>query len=575
MISSRPAVLILQLSRGWVMSLMMCAPVSSAFAAVRLLTGDLAGNPHGADSTLLDLSSDGDFVLFHTSPPVSGTASGITTSGFHVRQLSTQSVRYVGDASVVGGPEASFSDNGRYLAWCGTDGMIYWRDSVANVTRVVTQGADGISFRPVMSADGRYVAYASLARNVVVNRNALQPAGRAGVYLYDSVAATSTVVSLGSSGKPLNKGIGAASAVDPAGAEFDFSLDGKTIVFSSDSTMVHPARSAAYPAGLRCVYRRNLVTGAVDLVNRNMRSEVAEGDFRHPRVSADGRRVAYFGDSVGSSGGPLMEIDLFNPSGTDLYVKDLATGMVWWGSATSTRELADGSLAPNFALSGNGKTIAFGSTGTNYVDFNTDPDSGTRSKNDVFRADLGEGGSTITTLVTSAPARIGNVDFSVGPLLPGDGSYTAFCTYQVDAMLGRGNSDSGFYHGFGVDAPSLIPTPDISVQELRGSELEDGRSSTNFGTVKVASSGIEKVFVIRNVGNSPLRQIRVTKSGRHAADFVVSQAARNSLAPGGGTSFKVRFKPGIAGSRKAFVRITSNDPDESAFMIRLQGLAVK
>jgi hypothetical protein len=270
-----------------------------------------------------------------------------------------------------------------------------------------------------------------------------------------------------------------------------------------------------------------------------------------------------------------MEINLSNPSGTDLYVKDLATGMVWWGSATSTRELGDGALAPSFALSGNGKTVAFGSSGTNYVDFNTDPTPGTSSPNDVFRVDLGEGGSTITSLVTSSPSRKGNVDFSVGPLLPGDGSYTAFCTYQMDAMLGRGASDSPFFHGFGVTAPSLIPTPDISVQEFRGSELVDGRFPRNFGTTKIDSSGIEKVFVIRNVGNSPLRSIRVTKAGRHAADFVVTQAARNSLAPGGGTSFKVRFKPAIMGSRKAFIRISSNDLDESSFMIHLAGLAVK
>ncbi|MCU0748397.1 MAG: choice-of-anchor D domain-containing protein [Akkermansiaceae bacterium] len=561
--------------RGGLAGCLLLLSLVPASASISLLTGDAANQVHGANSTLLDLSSDGNIVLFHSGPPAGAGAPGISQTGFYIRKRSTGTLTLASAVAISNRPEASISDDGRYLAWRDDQNMIYWKDTVANVTRLITTGADGTSHRPVISGDGRYVAYASFARNLAADSAMLQPSGRAAVLLYDSVNLSTIVASRNSAGGALDSGIGSVFAIQNAGDDFDFSIDGKSIVFSSDATNAHPGRSASFVGGFRCVYRRNLTTGFVDLVSRNQRSEVADGDFSSPRVSANGRRIGFFGASVTASGGPRMEINYSNPTGKDIYVKDISTGMAWWANRTVFREPPDGVLSSAFAFSGNGRTLAFGSTGTRYVDLNTDPKPGTTGINDLFRVDLGDGGSTKTTFVTSGVGGSGNVDYQVGPLLPGNADYTAFCTYQVNAMLGLGSADSPAFHGFAVSAPSLIPTPDISVVDATGAELRDGGPPLRFGVVSLSSAGVEKVFVIRNVGNAPLRPLVIQKKGRHPVDFTVTRLSRNSLAPSGGTSFKVSFKPLRTGPRKATISISSNDPDETPFVIQFGGVGTR
>lgn len=540
--------------------------------AVKLITGDSNNNVHQRDATILDLSADGDLVLFASGPPVTGSTPGITQGGFHVRKISTNSLTFVGDSGVTMGPEASFSDNGRYLTWRGTnDNDIYWRDSVSNITRLITTGADGASRRPVMSADGRYVAYASVARNLVSNSSKLQASGRPGIYLYDSTTQTTKVVSLAKSGTALSSGIGSASAVAAAGNEFDFSSDGKYIVFSSDATNDRPS---GFPTGFLCVYRRNLTTGAVDILNKTSDGAVSDGNFYTPRISANGTRITFFGGFVGTFGNTRLIDSVNNSFGTDMYVKDANTGEVWWATKTTDKSNSDGAYGSFNAISGDGQTVAFGSTSAKFVTANTDPAVGNSGTFDLFRVDLLSGGSIKTTLVTNSPNGSGNVDYRVGPLLPGNGEYTAFCTSQVEAMLGNGSQDTINFQGFSVSAPALPSLPEITV--LAGtSRLADNSGKVSLGTVKVGKSGIAKIFTIKNDGTATLDKLAVKKTGAQAKDFVVTPLTKTSLSDKATTSFKVTFKPTVKGTRSAFLKISSNDVDEDPFEIKLQGSATK
>ncbi len=544
----------------------------TSHGAVKLLTGDSNNAVHQNSASLLDLSADGDYVLFSSGPPVTGSTPGITEGGYYVRKLSANTLTFVGDNSVPGGAEASFSDNGRYLTWRGTDSFIYWRDSVADDTRLITPAADGASRRPVMSADGRYVAYASVARNVVSNTAKLQPAGRPGVYLYDSSTETTTVVSLTKTGAALDTGVGASGAVANAGNEFDFSADGKYIVFSSDATNAHPNRPSDYPAGFLCIYRRNLSSGAVDLLNRNSGGSVSDGNFYSPRVSANGSRVTFFGGFVGLYKSVGMVSNVSNTFGFDMFVKDAGSGDVWWATKTTNGSNSDGAYSAFNAISGDGETVSFGSTGTKFVTANTDPAIGNSGTFDVFRVDLSGGGSVKTTHVTASPNGSGNVDFREGPLLPGNGDYTAFCSSQVEAMLGTGSQDTINYQGFSVSAPPVAKKPEIDVQQPAGSPLVDGTSKKSFGTVVVGKSGAAKTFTIKNAGNANLTGLKVSVSGTHKNDFSVTAVTKTSLGDGAGTSFKVTFKPKAKGTRNAVVSITSNDANENPFDIKVTGL---
>ena len=82
---------------------------------------------------------------------------------------------------------------------------------------------------------------------------------------------------------------------------------------------------------------------------------------------------------------------------------------------------------------------------------------------------------------------------------------------------------------------------------------------------------VSKTFTIRNTGSAKLTKLAVTINGRHAKDFIVGKPRKASLPPGGSTTFKVTFKPLVAGTRKAAIHIRSNDANENPFDIKLTG----
>ncbi len=545
----------------------------SGHGADQLLTGDKNNNLHQHDSNILDLSADGDLVLFASGPPVTGSTPGITKGGFYIRSRSANTLKFVSDPAIPASGDASFSDNGRYHTWRGIDDFIYWRDSDSNITRLITPAADGASRRPVMSADGRYVAYASIARNIVSNKAGLQADSRAGVYLYDSVTKTTRVVSLTSSGKALDTGVGSVSSGASIGTEFDFSADGKYVVFSSDATNVHPDRPADYPSGFLCVYRRNLATGVVNLLNMDKDGNLSRANFSGPRVSANGSRVAFLGGFLGLFAAGQMIEGMKNGFGTDIYVKEMPSAKVWLASKTTDSSNSDGVYAPTIAISGNGATVIFGSSSTKFVTEDTDPTPGNDGVMDIFRADLNQSASAKLTLVTKSPNASGNVIPFGDGLIPGNGEYVAFCTSQVEAMTGTGSGDNFYYHGFSVSGPKALG-PEIVVEQPKGSSLTDGTTKKSFGTVEKGASSTAKTFVIKNIGSAKLTGMAISKSGSDKDEFVVTALEKDSLAPGSSTKFKITFKPSAVGTRKATVKISSNDSNENPFDYSLTGLGV-
>jgi Tol biopolymer transport system component len=132
--------------------------------------------------------------------------------------------------------------------------------------------ADGGSFTPSMSADGRWVAFASKATNLVADGGA--GAGQ-GVFVVDTSTGRIARVDVGPGGQPAD-----ADSADPS-----ISSDGRFVVFDSFATnLIH---ASARRTGE--VYERDLLTGttvrvsaAADGSAADQQSGVGLGQRRRP-----------------------------------------------------------------------------------------------------------------------------------------------------------------------------------------------------------------------------------------------------------------------------------------------------
>jgi uncharacterized membrane protein len=121
-----------------------------------------------------------------------------------------------------------------------------------------------------------------------------------------------------------------------------------------------------------------------------------------------------------------------------------------------------------------------------------------------------------------------------------------------------------------TELTQVIDGPEIVVERPAGTGLIDGSSTAALGYAPVGGE-VTSSFTLRNIGTQPLTGILASVDGTHAADFSVTTAPAGSVAPGGSTTFTVRFAPSVAGNRSATLRIASNDANENPFDIALTG----
>jgi Tol biopolymer transport system component len=356
----------------------------------------------------------------------------------------------------------SISPNGRHVSFQSSasdlvpdDGNrsydVFARDLVTGTTRRVSVDlaggdADGPSVLSSMSWSGRYVAFESDASDLVAgDGNGLED-----VFVRDMVAGVTTRVT-----------------VDLAGGDADgdsyypsISADGRYVAFESEATDL----VAGDDNGLEDVFVRDLATGTTERASVDAAGDDADGESEWPRLSADGRLVAFHseaGDLVPGDDNDLL----------DVYVRDLVAG-------TTTRVSVDGTggdpngLSYQPSISADGRHVAFGSAATDLV---AGGDDGLHE--DVFVRDLVAG---VTTRVSVDVAGGDPDQTSRNPSTSGDGRYVAFYSEASDLVAGDGN---GVYDVFVRDVATGTTTRvsvdrfggDPSGLSSRASISEDGR----------------------------------------------------------------------------------------------------
>ena len=111
----------------------------------------------------------------------------------------------------------------------------------------------------------------------------------------------------------------------------------------------------------------------------------------------------------------------------------------------------------------------------------------------------------------------------------------------------------------------------IVVKEPAATELTNGASTTDFGTVLI-NQPQTRTYTVRNIGPSTLNDFSVAVTDGQFTDFVAGNIVVPSLAPNAETTFDVTFTPSALGSRSATLTIGSNDPINGTFTVALVGV---
>jgi Tol biopolymer transport system component len=292
-------------------------------------------------------------------------------------------------ATVLGSPAT-------LLAQSASPGLLPRLDLLDPLTRVsvASDGAQGNagSLDPAISADGRFVAFRSMASNLVpLNTNGFTD----DVFVHDRRLGSTTCVSVNAVGQQGNAD----------SAEAALSADGCFVCFSSLADNLVPGDTN----GMADVFVYDMARRELARVSIGFAGQEGDGHSGHPSISADGRYVAF--NSRSSNFAPMD-----TNGATDVFVRDRVAGITTQVSVSSEKEPGNSTSRYPF-LSADGRFVVFESYASNLVkhDTNLSPD--------VFVHDR-VNGTTARVSVSSSGSQANSG--SLNPFLSSNGRFISF-----------------------------------------------------------------------------------------------------------------------------------------------------
>ncbi len=402
-----------------------------------------------ADVTAISLSRDGLLLAFATAAEglVTGDdnqASDIFVYNGQTGQVNLVSVNGSGKPANGASVTPALAGEGRYLAFASQasdlvlgDSNQRWdifvRDLVSGETSRVSVASDGSqangdSFNPAISGDGRYVVFESDATNLVAD----DTNSRRDIFLHDRSDGSTVRI----------------SAADSQGGDGDSSLpaisdDGQWVVFESAATNLVDQDTNqvtdifAWQRGAGTLLRLSLDPSS---------QEQGNGPSSLAVIAGGGRYVAFrsFADN-------LVPDD--SNATWDIFVYDLQTNTMELATLSQEGDQVSPALlfpdAPltRPAISGDGRFVAFQSDAANLVADDTN------GQMDIFVRDLAARTTRRASLAWSGSQANGHSFF---PQLSEDGGTLAFLSQASNLVAGDVN---GFTDGFLYGDGSAYPTP--------------------------------------------------------------------------------------------------------------------
>jgi Tol biopolymer transport system component len=385
------------------------------------------------------------------------------------------------------------SDNGRYvvfqsqasdLAAGDTNGHrdVFVRDITGATTYLVNvnnagQAGQGPSDHGVISADGRYIAFESHARNLIPNDFNFNPK----IFLHDLQTRTTTLVS--------NNDLQSGSLSSGGSFLPKISADGNVIVFESFRRLSAADANNAN----RDVYVRDMRKAIPDLVSISYAGGPANSTSFSPNISDDGKFVVF--ESLASNltttdKDPSTPDALVDLDHKDVFRRDLTAGktvLVSFNFGGTQSALGE---SRNIHVSGDGRIVAWESQSRNLT-------SGFVERNDqvfdfdIFRRDMTTGKTRLVSGRLGSLTQSSN-DGAVFPVVSRDGRYVTFHSTSDDLIAVDTNSGNG------------------------GRQTDVFVSGAVYKTPPSGSSGND-VFVLTYTGVEPTGSVAITRSINGAA----------------------------------------------------------
>ena len=215
-------------------------------------------------------------------------------------------------------------------------------------------GGGGSSQMPIVSADGRYLLFASTANNLALLTNGVPMSAATlptlNVFLRDRASNTTTLVSVNLTGT----GGGNGNSVP-----FGISTNGQFVLFESAASNL----VANDTNNVQDIFVRDLVNGTTTLVSVNTNGWSGGGESRDPAMTPDGRYVTF-----ASAAGDLVPGDTNGIP--DIFVRDLQSkhddACERWRNFNEQSSLRP-AASETPEITPDGRYVAFYSTATNLV----------------------------------------------------------------------------------------------------------------------------------------------------------------------------------------------------------------
>lgn len=377
--------------------------------------------------------------------------------------------------------------------------LVFVRDRLTGTTRLVSMSSSGdqandASVAPSISADGRYIAFHSLASNLVGS----DTNGVNDVFVHDVVTRLTSRVSVLSSGAEARDDTPFAAYGTTGSSHPSISSNGRYVAFQSFAHNLVPGDTNGGPEGKTKVGgldvfihdRATRETRRVSMSSTGMSSRQGEWYSYSPDISSDGKYVAFVsGQDVGGTG---ENVDVY-----EIYVQALDGGATRRVSVSSSGERGN-SNSDLPRLSDDGRFVLFSSRASNFVAGDTN------ATWELYVRDL----VAHTTTRVSLPSAGGR---SQQGSISSDGRYVAYESdaYESDANELDPGETSGrillqvFLHDRLTNTTILISVSAAGAQANNGayapSISADGRSvafqSVASNLVSGDENGVADIFV--------------------------------------------------------------------------------